>query len=126
MQIRSWIYVNDHVSAIESLINKGKSGETYNITAYEEITNKTIVEKILDILGKSHDMIEYVGDRPGHDKRYSIDCSKIETQVGWKPRYEFDDALKQTVNWYLQNPSWWDPLIDENTLHPQPWTVSWK
>jgi len=125
-QIRSWIYVDDHVQAIESLISKGKSGEIYNITAYEEITNKTIVEKILDILGKSHDMIEYVGDRPGHDKRYSIDCSKIETQVGWKPRYEFDDALKQTVNWYLQNQSWWDPLIDENTLHPQPWTVSWK
>ena len=125
-QIRSWIYVDDHVQAIESLISKGKPGEIYNITAYEEITNKTIVEKILDILGKSHDMIEYVGDRPGHDKRYSIDCSKIETQVGWKPRYEFDDALKQTVNWYLQNQSWWDPLIDENTLHPQPWTVSWK
>ena len=123
-QIRSWIYVNDHVQAIESVISKGKSGETYNITAYEEITNKTIVEKILDILGKSHDMIEYVGDRPGHDKRYSIDCSKIEDQIGWKPRYNFDDALKKTVNWYLQNQSWWEPLIDENTLHPQPWTIS--
>ena len=123
-QIRSWIYVNDHVQAIESVISKGKSGETYNITAYEEITNKTIVEKILDILGKSHDMIEYVNDRPGHDKRYSIDCSKIEDQIGWKPRYNFDDALKKTVNWYLQNQSWWEPLIDENTLHPQPWTIS--
>ena len=125
-QIRSWIYVNDHVHAIESLISKGRSGETYNITAYKEITNKTIVEKILDILGKSHDLIEYVGDRPGHDKRYSIDCSKIEKQIGWKPRYEFDDTLKQTVNWYLQNQSWWEPLIDENTLHPQPWTLSLK
>lgn len=125
-QIRSWIYVNDHVQAIESLISKGKSGNVYNITAYEEITNKTIVEKILDILGKPHSMIEYVGDRPGHDKRYSIDCSKIETQTGWKPKYEFNDALKQTVNWYLQNQSWWEPLIDENTLHPQPWTVSCK
>jgi len=125
-QIRSWIYVNDHVQAIEDLISKGSSGQVYNITAYEEITNKTIVEKILEILGKSHDMIEYVGDRPGHDKRYSIDCSKIENQIGWKPRYEFDDALKQTVNWYLQNPTWWEPLIDENTLHPQPWTLSWK
>jgi len=125
-QIRSWIYVNDHVQAIESLISKGRPGEIYNITAYEEITNKTIVEKILDILGKSHDMIEYVGDRPGHDKRYSIDCSKIEDQIGWRPRYEFEDALKQTVNWYLQNQSWWEPLIDENTLHPQPWTIFWK
>ncbi len=123
MQIRSWIYVNDHVNAIESLISKGKQGQVYNITAYEEITNKSIVEKILDILGKSHDAIEYVGDRPGHDKRYSIDCSKIENQTGWKPQYNFDDALKQTVNWYLQNNSWWEPLIDENTLHPQPWTI---
>ena len=100
-QIRSWIYVNDHVQAIESLISKGIPGQVYNITAYEEITNKTIVEKILDILGKSHEMIEYVGDRPGHDKRYSIDCSKIENQIGWRPRYKFYDALKQTVNWYL-------------------------
>ena len=123
-QIRSWIYVDDHVQAIESLISKGKPGQVYNITAYEEITNKTIVEKILDILGKSHDMIEYVNDRPGHDKRYSIDCSKIEDQIGWKPRYNFDDALKKTVNWYLQNQSWWEPLIDKDTLHTQPWTVS--
>ena len=126
MQIRSWIYVNDHVQAIESLISEGKSGEVYNITAYEEITNKTIVEKILDILKKPYSMIEYVGDRPGHDKRYSIDCSKIENQIGWKPRYNFDDALKQTVIWYLENQFWWEPLIDENTLHPQPWTISWK
>ena len=123
-QIRSWIYVDDHVQEIESLISKGTPGQVYNITAYEEITNKTIVEKILDLLGKSHELIEYVGDRPGHDKRYSIDCSKIEDQIGWRPRYEFDDALKQTVNWYLQNQSWWEPLIDKDTLHTQPWTVS--
>jgi len=123
-QIRSWIYVNDHVQAIESLISKGKPGQVYNITAYEEITNKTMVEKILDILGKSNDMIEYVEDRPGHDKRYSIDCSKIENEIGWSPKYEFDDAIKQTVAWYIQNQSWWKPLIDENTLHPQPWTLS--
>jgi len=123
MQIRSWIYVNDHVQAIESLISKGKPGQVYNITAYEEITNKSIVEKILDILGKSHDMIEHVGDRPGHDKRYSIDCTKIENQTGWLPKYKFDDALAKTVDWYLQNQSWWEPLIDENTLHSQPWTI---
>jgi dTDP-glucose 4,6-dehydratase len=126
MQIRSWIYVNDHVQAIESLISKGKAGNVYNITAYEEITNKTIVEKILDILKKPHSMIEYVGDRPGHDKRYSIDCTKIENETGWRPKYDFDDALKQTVTWYLKNQSWWEPLIDENTLHPQPWTINWK
>ena len=124
MQIRSWIYVNDHVKAIESLISKGKAGQVYNITAYEEITNKTIVEKILDILDKSHSMIEYVGDRPGHDKRYSINCSKIENETNWKPQYEFDSALNDTVQWYLNNQSWWESLVNENTLHPQPWTVS--
>tara|TARA_B110000438_G_scaffold87056_1_gene86544 strand:+ start:332 stop:1333 length:1002 start_codon:yes stop_codon:yes gene_type:complete len=124
MQIRSWIYVNDHVQAIENLISKGKPGNVYNITAYEEITNKTIVEKILDILEKPHSMIEHVGDRPGHDKRYSINCSKIENEIGWKHQYNFDDALKQTVTWYLDNQSWWEPLIDENTLHPQPWTIN--
>jgi len=123
-QIRSWIYVDDHVQAIESLISKGKLGETYNITACEEITNKQIVKKILDILGKSHNLIEFVNDRPGHDKRYSIDCSKIENHVGWKSKYSFDDALSQTVNWYLQNQSWWEPLIDKNILHAQPWTTS--
>ena len=126
MQIRSWIYVNDHVRAIENLISKGKPGNVYNITAYEEITNKTIVEKILDILEKPHSMIEHVGDRPGHDKRYSINCSKIENEIGWKHQYNFDDALKQTVAWYLDNQSWWEPLIDENALHPQPWTINSK
>jgi len=125
-QIRSWIYVYDHVQAIESLISKGNPGQVYNITAYEEITNKTIVEKILGLLGKSSDMIEYVGDRPGHDKRYSIDSSKIEKEIGWKPKFTFDSALENTVKWYLDNQDWWEPLVDETTLHPQPWTLSWK
>jgi dTDP-glucose 4,6-dehydratase len=125
-QIRSWIYVYDHVKAIDSLISRGKSGQVYNITAYNEIANKTIVEKILDILGKSHDMIEYVKDRPGHDKRYSIDSSKIQKEIDWKPRYQFDNALKDTVNWYIENQQWWEPLIDDKTLHPQPWTLNWQ
>ena len=124
MQIRSWIYVNDHVQAIENLITNGTAGNVYNITAYEEITNKTIVEKILDILEKPRSMMEYVGDRPGHDKRYSIDCTKIENQTKWRPQYKFDDALQQTVTWYLENQSWWEPLINDMTLHPQPWTVN--
>jgi len=124
-QIRSWIYVLDHVQAIESLIEKGKSGEVYNITAWNEITNKTIVEKILKLMGKPIDIIEKVGDRPGHDKRYSIDSSKINKVTGWKPKYEFDQALQETVSWYQNNPKWWEPLANENTLHPQPWTVNW-
>ena len=124
-QIRSWIYVLDHVSAIESLITKGDPGEVYNITSWNEISNKTIVGKILSIMGKSNDLIEYVGDRPGHDKRYSIDSSKIQNEIGWKPAYDFDNAIKQTVDWYLKNKDWWEPLADEKMLHPQPWTLSW-
>ena len=125
-QIRSWIYVLDHVQAIEDLISKGKTGEVYNITAWNEIANKTIVEKILQILGKPNELIENVGDRPGHDRRYSIDSSKIQKEIGWKPKYEFEQALKETVEWYVNNQQWWEPLVDEKTIHPQPWTISWK
>ena len=125
-QIRSWIYVLDHVNAIESLISNGKVGEVYNITAWNEITNKKIVEKVLTLLDKSSDLIETVGDRPGHDKRYSIDSSKIEKSIGWKPQFQFDEALKDTVQWYKENPSWWEPLVSERTLHPQPWKLVWK
>ena len=124
-QIRSWIYVYDHVQAIEDLIYKGTHGQTYNITAWNEITNKTMVEKILDLLGKSHDIIEYVGDRPGHHKRYSINAEKIQ-KVGWKPKFAFEKALKETVEWYRQNQSWWECLADESALHPQPWTLNSK
>ena len=125
-QIRSWIYVLDHVDAIESLIEKGKPGEIYNITAWNEITNKNIVEKILGLMKKPTDLIEKVGDRPGHDKRYSIDSTKLQKTTGWKPRYQFDQALQETVTWYQNNQWWWEPLANEKTLHPQPWTIDWK
>ena len=125
-QIRSWIYVLDHVGAIESLLSKGKPGEIYNITAWNEVTNKTIVEKILTLMGKPLDLIENVGDRPGHDKRYSVDASKIQKATGWKHRYQFDQALHDTIGWYQNNPQWWEPLANENTLHPQPWTLNWQ
>jgi len=124
-QIRSWIYVIDHVEAIESLIDKGKSGEVYNITAWNEITNRDMVERILKVMKKPLDLIEKVGDRPGHDKRYSIDASKIQKTTGWKPRYNFDDALNETVDWYQKNLQIWEPLADKNALHPQPWTLDW-
>jgi dTDP-glucose 4,6-dehydratase len=125
-QIRSWIYVYDHVQAIENLISNGISGQVYNITAWNEIKNKTIVENILELLNKSKNLIEYVDDRPGHDKRYSIDASKIQEEINWKPKYDFKESLKDTVEWYDKNYSWWEPLIDEKALHPQPWTLKWK
>ena len=124
-QIRSWIHVLDHVNAIESIIKDGMMGEVYNITAWNEISNRNIVEKILKFLDKSNDLIEDVADRPGHDERYSIDSSKIEKETGWKPQYNFDEALKETVDWYVKNKLWWEPLADERTLHPQPWTLDW-
>lgn len=124
-QIRSWIYVLDHVNAIELLLSKGKFGEVYNITAWNEITNKTIVEKILTLMGKPLDLIEKVGDRPGHDKRYSINASKIQKTISWKPQYQFDQALQETVRWYQNNSQWWEPLANEKALHAQPWTLDW-
>ena len=124
-QIRSWIHVYDHVQAIENLISNGISGQVYNITAWNEIKNKTIVENILELLNKSRNLIEYVDDRPGHDKRYSINASKIQKEVNWKPKYDFKESLKNTVEWYDKNYSWWEPLIDEKSLHPQPWTLKW-
>lgn len=124
-QIRSWIYVFDHVEAVDVLISKGRSGEIYNITAWNEISNKNIVEKILNLLNKPHDLIEFVPDRPGHDKHYSVDSSKIKNEINWTPKYDFDIALHETVNWYIQNKQWWEPLVDEKTLHPQPWTLNW-
>ncbi len=124
-QVRSWIYVLDHVEAIETLIEKGKLGEVYNITAWKEIANRTIVEKILSLMKKPSDLIEIVGDRPGHDVRYSIDDSKIMKETGWRPRYQFDQALQETVTWYQNNQDWWGPLANEKTLHPQPWTLDW-
>ena len=125
-QIRSWIHVLDHVAAIDHLISKGKYGEIYNITAWNEISNRDMVEKILKIMNKPSDLIEFVPDRPGHDKHYSVDSSKIKNEINWIPKFNFDDALVQTVNWYIENKSWWEPLIDEKTLHPQPWTLNWN
>ena len=125
-QIRNWIYVYDHVDAVDSLILKGRSGEIYNIAAWNEISNKKIVEKILQLMNKPSDLIEFVPDRPGHDKHYSIDSSKIKNEINWTPQHNFDNALHDTVNWYVENKQWWEPLIDEKTLHPQPWTLNWN
>ena len=125
-QVRSWIHVVDHIRAVDLLVYKGKSGETYNITAWNEISNKEIVEKILNKMEKPLDLIEFVNDRPGHDKRYSIDSTKIQKEIGWSPTYDFEKALDETVTWYQNNQKWWKPLVNEQTLHPQPWTIKWS
>jgi len=109
LNVRDWFYVIDNCEAIDFLLHHGKEGEIYNIGASNEKTNLEITKKILNFLGKDGNFIEYVNDRLGHDRRYSLDCSKIKT-LGWKPKFEFDDALETTINWYKNNEWWWKPL----------------
>ncbi len=123
--IRDWIYVLDHCEALEIILEKGRAGEIYNISSGNEEDNLTLVKKILKIMGKNEDLIEFVEDRPGHDVRYSLDSSKIRRELQWKPKYTLEDALKKTVVWYLANESWWRPLINEQIIHPEPWKLKW-
>jgi dTDP-glucose 4,6-dehydratase len=106
LQIRDWLYVEDHCSAIDTVVHKGKIGEVYNIGGNNEKANIEIVKIIIKILGKSDDLISYVPDRPGHDRRYAIDNTKIKTQLGWSPKFTFNDAIEQTIKWYLENTEW--------------------
>lgn len=110
LYVRDWLYVEDHVRAIETVLEKGKIGETYLIGTDNDITNIEVVKKILAILGNDEEMLEYVKDRPGHDRRYAIDASKIKKELGWSPKYQFDEALGLTVGWYKQNEKWWKRL----------------
>ncbi len=104
--VRDWIYVLDHVEALEKVLLKGKSGEVYNIGADNELKNIEIAGLILDILGKPRSLLTFVSDRPGHDRRYAIDHKKITRELGWKPRYKFSEMLLRTVKWYVDNPAW--------------------
>ena len=123
--VRDWIYVLDHCEALDTVLEKGRSGEIYNISAGNELTNLEVVRKILKIMNKDESLIEFVEDRPGHDVRYSLDSSKIRKELGWKPKHDFEEALKQTVEWYLKNEWWWKPLATEQILHPTPWKLKW-
>ncbi|MBI5726511.1 MAG: dTDP-glucose 4,6-dehydratase [Ignavibacteriales bacterium] len=109
--VRDWIYVIDHNRAIDMVFNNGRLGEVYNIGASTEMYNIDIVKLILKELGKTESLIEYVKDRPGHDRRYAIDSTKIQTELGWKPEYNFADAIGKTIRWYLDNKEWWERII---------------
>ena len=106
--VRDWIYVDDHCSAIWLAYEKGRSGEAYNIGARNEQENINVVKAILDALGKPHDLIKFVTDRPGHDRRYAIDPSKAESELGWHPQVSWEDGLAQTISWYRENAAWVD------------------
>ena len=109
--VRDWLFVEDHCSAIDLILRKGKVGEVYNIGGHNERTNLDVVKTILKILGKGEDLIEFVTDRKGHDLRYAIDPAKIEGELGWTPQTKFDDGIKKTVAWYLDNRDWWEKII---------------
>jgi dTDP-glucose 4,6-dehydratase len=119
--IRDWIYVKDHYQAIDFVLRKGNPNEIYNISSRNEIPNIEIVRKILNLMDKPEDLISFVEDRPGHDARYSLDSSKIRTELNWKPKSSFEEALKATVEWYLQNSWWWKSLATKKILRPTPW-----
>ncbi|MDO8650209.1 MAG: dTDP-glucose 4,6-dehydratase [Candidatus Berkelbacteria bacterium] len=111
--VRDWIHVNDHNVAVLKVLEKGEVGETYLIGAKGEKSNKEVLETILALMGKPKDWFEVVNDRPGHDMRYAIDSSKIERELGWKPEYtSILQGLKQTIDWYTNNKTWWQPLKD--------------
>ena len=118
--IRDWIYVTDHCKAILDVLLTGKSGESYNISADNEIDNLTIIKKILTIMDKPLDLIEFVKDRPGHDFRYSLDSSKIRTELNWSQKTNFEDGIENTIQWYQSNQKWWEDIA-ENTFNATPW-----
>ncbi|WP_193568331.1 dTDP-glucose 4,6-dehydratase [Gracilibacillus saliphilus] len=110
--VRDWLHVYDHCTAIDLVMHQAKSGETYNIGGHNEKTNLEVVQTIISALDKSENLIEFVKDRLGHDKRYAIDPTKLE-ELGWKPMYNFETGIDQTIKWYLENKDWWEAIINE-------------
>lgn len=109
--VRDWLYVEDHCIAIDLIIRKGTAGEIYNIGGHNEKTNLEVVKTVLAQLGKSEDLISYVTDRPGHDRRYAIDPTKIHNELGWLPTTSFEEGIKKTITWYLDNRTWWENIV---------------
>ncbi len=116
LNVRDWIYVLDHNRAIDLVLENGRAGEVYNIGASTEMKNIDIVKHILRKLNKSDNLIEYVKDRPGHDRRYAINSSKIRNEIGWEPSFNFGNALEATINWYIENKTWWERIISGDYL----------
>ncbi len=110
--VRDWLYVKDHCSAINLVLTKGKAGEVYNIGGHNERRNIDVVKIILKELGKPESLIEHVEDRKGHDRRYAIDPTKIKNDLGWEPETKFEDGIKQTIQWYLEHKDWWENIIN--------------
>ena len=118
--LRDWIFVDEHCDAVYEILINGKSGQAYNISANNEISNMKIVSDILEIMGKSNDLIEFVEDRPGHDHRYSLDSSKIKNELGWSTKINFEDGIRKTIEWYEKNFSYYESISNE-ILKSTPW-----
>ena len=118
--LRDWIFVDEHCDAVYEILINGKSGQAYNISANNEISNMQIVNKILEIMGKSDDLIEFVEDRPGHDQRYSLDSSKIKNELGWSTKINFEEGIRKTIEWYEKNFSYYESISNE-ILKSTPW-----
>ncbi|MBQ8918585.1 MAG: dTDP-glucose 4,6-dehydratase [Acidaminococcaceae bacterium] len=110
LQVRDWLYVDDHCRAIDRIIHKGRAGEIYNVGGHNEKRNIDVVKLICKALGKPESLITFVADRKGHDRRYAIDSAKIRDELGWEPETNFDDGLEKTIQWYLKHKEWWDRL----------------
>ena len=122
--IRDWVYVKDHCVAVDIVLQRGKAGEVYNISAGNEIPNIEIAKRILALLEKPESLITFVEDRPGHDIRYSLDSTKTRSTLEWQPKFSFNESLASTVRWYVENEHWWTLLATNATLHPTPWKLS--
>ena len=118
--LRDWIFVDEHCDAVYEILINGKAGQAYNISANNEISNVQIVHKILEIMGKSNDLIEFVEDRPGHDQRYSLDSSKIKNELGWSTKINFEEGIRKTIEWYEKNFSYYESISNE-ILKSTPW-----
>ena len=111
LNIRDWLHVEDHCQAIDLVLHKGRNGEVYNVGGNNERTNIDIVKTILKHLNKPESLMKFVKDRPGHDRRYAIDATKLRNELGWSPKYNFETGIEQTINWYLNNQEWWENII---------------
>lgn len=111
INVRDWLFVDDHCKAIDLIIHKGREGEVYNIGGHNEMSNIDIVKLICKELGKTESLINYVADRKGHDMRYAIDPTKIYNELGWLPETKFSDGIQKTIKWYLENRGWWEPIV---------------
>lgn len=114
LNIRDWLHVEDHCQAIDLVLHKGRNGEVYNVGGNNERTNIEIVKTILNYLNKSESLIRFVTDRPGHDRRYAIDATKLREELGWEPKYTFETGIKETIKWYQDNQQWWENIISGN------------